>query len=370
MFFGSAGKGGNGSIIERLIEPMTPPRVSVLTPTFNYARYLPEAIESVLQQDFREFELLIADDASTDGSAEIIRRYAAKDARIRFKIHSQNLGMVSNWNWCLSEARGEYVKFLFGDDRLACSDALSQLVGLLDANPSAVMAVSPRYLMDENSKVIGRADDLGRPGLRAGTRMIAQCLVRDCNLIGEPSALMFRRRDASRGFNPGYRQLVDEEMWFRLLEAGDLVLASNPLCCFRKHARQQTELNAANHFGEAECHRLLTDYASKPYIRPGERRRGFSAGLYHLRKSRRKNIGHSSSVLLEMERDLIARLGIGWHLVYCLHRRIVRPFQNLRRWHRRVVTKGRSLPQFAGFSSSANGKEIAFQENPFTISRS
>src|ERR1039458_5233071 len=123
MFFGSAGKRGNGSIIERCIEPMTPPRVSVLTPTFNYARYLPEAIESVLQQDFRDFELLIADDASTDGSAEIIHRYAAKDERIRFKIHSKNLGMVSNWNWCLSDARGEYVKFLFGDDRLACSDA-------------------------------------------------------------------------------------------------------------------------------------------------------------------------------------------------------------------------------------------------------
>ena len=98
---------------------MTPPRVSVLIPTFNYARYLPEAIESVMQQDFREFELLIADDASTDASADIICHYAAKDARIRFTIHSRNLGMVANWNWCLSEAKGEYVKFLFGDDRLA-----------------------------------------------------------------------------------------------------------------------------------------------------------------------------------------------------------------------------------------------------------
>jgi len=214
---------------------------------------------------------------------------------------------------------------------------------LLDANPSAVMAVSPRYLIDENSRVIGRADDLGRPGLRVGTRVIAQCLVRDCNLIGEPSALLFRRRDADRGFNPGYRQLVDEEMWFRLLEAGDLVLAASPLCCFRKHARQQTELNAANHVGEAECHRLLTDYASKPYLRSGERRRGISAGLYHLRKSRRKKTGHPSSRLLEMEQDLIVRLGIGWHLVYCLHRRFVRPIQNLQRWYRRVVTKGGAL---------------------------
>jgi glycosyltransferase involved in cell wall biosynthesis len=349
---------------------MTPPRVSVLTPTFNYARYLPEAIESVLQQDFRDFELLISDDASTDGSAEIIRRYAAKDERIRFKIHSRNLGMVANWNWCLSEARGEYVKFLFGDDRLACAEALSQLVGLLDENPSAVMAVSPRYLLDENSRVIGRADDLGRPGLRVGTRVIAQCLARQCNLIGEPSALLFRRCDAGRGFNPGYRQFVDEEMWFCLLEAGDLVLASSPLCCFRKHAGQQTELNAADQVREAECHRLLTDYASKPYLRPGERRRGFSAGLHYLRKSRRKKIGHSGSVLLEMERDLSARLGMGWHLVYCLHRRFVRPIQNLQRWCRRMKASGVKLPQFAVAGPGTVGNEIVFQENPFTITKS
>ncbi len=337
---------------------MKTPRVSVLIPTFNYARYLPEAVESVLQQDFRDFELLIADDASTDGSAEILRRYAAKDGRIRFKIHSRNLGMVSNWNWCLSEAQGEYVKFLFGDDRLACSDALSQLVGLLDANPSAVMAVSRRYLVDEHSRVTGLADDLGRPGLHVGTRVIAQCLARDCNLIGEPSALLFRKRNAGRGFNPGYRQLVDEEMWFRLLEAGDLVLASNPLCCFRKHARQQTELNAAHHVGEAESHRLLMDYASKPYLTPGERRRRFSTGIYQLRKRRRKNAGPSDGALLEMERDLIAGLGIVWHLAYCLRRRIVRPFQNLRRWCRRVVAKGSKLPLFAGVSSPAAGNEI------------
>src|SRR3974377_931912 len=102
---------------------MTSPKVSVLVPTYNYARYLPEAIESVLEQDFQDFEVLISDDCSTDGSAEVIARYAAKDSRIRFKIHPANLGMVENWNWCLSEARGDYIKFLFGDDRLAGREA-------------------------------------------------------------------------------------------------------------------------------------------------------------------------------------------------------------------------------------------------------
>ena len=115
---------------------MTLPKISVLIPTYNYVRYLPEAIESVLEQDWRDLELLISDDCSTDGSGEVIAQYAAKDSRIRFQIHPTNLGMVQNWNWCLSEARGEYIKFLFGDDKLASPQALGKLLQLLAANTS------------------------------------------------------------------------------------------------------------------------------------------------------------------------------------------------------------------------------------------
>jgi glycosyltransferase involved in cell wall biosynthesis len=314
---------------------MTAPVVSVLIPTYNYARYLPEAIDSVLEQDFRDFELLLSDDGSTDNSAEIIRRYAAQDRRIRFNLHPRNLGMVQNWNWCLSEARGEYVKFLFGDDRMACPEALSHLVGLLEARPSAVLATSPRLLIDENSNVIKILDAWGKPGLHLGTKVIAQCLIRNGNLIGEPSAVLFRKRDATRGFNIGYRQHVDTEMWFHLLETGDLVCAAKPLCCFRQHRLQQTEINRIDQIGEKEGFQLLTDYQSRPYLGAAEVRNSLAANLYYLRKSRRKNAAQPSEVLLEMERSLIARLG-GWHWVYWVRRRIVRPFENLQRWFRRA----------------------------------
>src|SRR4029078_349231 len=103
---------------------MTSPLVSILIPTYDYGRYLPEAIESVLEQDYPNFEVLISDDASRDDSAKVIARYAAKDPRIRAHIQPANLGMVENWNWCLREARGEYIKFLFGDDKLASREAL------------------------------------------------------------------------------------------------------------------------------------------------------------------------------------------------------------------------------------------------------
>src|ERR1700691_6171602 len=103
---------------------MNPPKVSVLIPTYNYARYLAEAIESVLEQDFQDFELLIVDDCSSDNTAEVVQPFCARDARVRFAVNPTNLGMVNNWQRCLDHARGSYIKFLFGDDTLANPQAL------------------------------------------------------------------------------------------------------------------------------------------------------------------------------------------------------------------------------------------------------
>jgi glycosyltransferase involved in cell wall biosynthesis len=310
---------------------MTLPKISVLVPTYNYARYLPEAIDSVLAQDFRDVEILISDDGSTDGSAEVIARYAAKDRRIRFQVHSVNLGMVHNWNWCLSEARGEYVKFVFGDDMLASPQALTKLVELLESSTSAVLAASARYVVDEHSKVIEIWDDFGRPGSHRGTDVIAGCLNEDRNLIGEPSVVLFRRRDATRGFNPRYRQIVDQEMWFHLLEKGEFAFTSEPLCCFRKHPTQQTEVNAPGQIGVWEAMRLFAEHYSKPYLRSkGFRKRGFDR-IYELRK-RRKGNPQVPKEMLAIEQELNAQMTRSWYAAYWLRRRLTRPFQNLGRW--------------------------------------
>jgi glycosyltransferase involved in cell wall biosynthesis len=243
------------------------PRISVLIPTYNYARYLPEAIESVLAQRQADFEILISDDASADDSARVIRHYAARDARIRPAIHSTNLGMVANWNWCLSQARGEYVKFLFGDDLLAIDTALAGLAALLDAQPSAALAASARLLVDENTQVCGGWNEL-TPGRHAGPVVTLRCLRTRRNLIGEPTAVMFRRTGAARGFDPALRQVVDMEMWFHLLQSGDLVYTDKPLCAFRRHREQQTNVNNRVRVADREilhvCERHL------PVLRPGD----------------------------------------------------------------------------------------------------
>jgi glycosyltransferase involved in cell wall biosynthesis len=197
------------------------PQVSVLIPTYKYARYLPQAIDSVLNQSFEDFELLISDDDSKDGSAEIIQAYAAKDRRIRFALQSPNLGMVRNWNWCLEQARGAYVKFLFGDDFLMRPDAIRKLFEMMETRPDITLAASARTVVDENSRPIELWNNIQHTGVFNGMNVISWSLRANCNLVGEPSVVMFRKSDAGRGFDLSYKQVVDWEFWIHLLERGN-----------------------------------------------------------------------------------------------------------------------------------------------------
>jgi len=303
---------------------MTIPKVSILVPTYNFARFLPETIDSILEQDFRDFELLISDDCSTDDSAGVIAGYAARDSRIRFQIHPANLGMVQNWNWCLSQARGEYIKFVFGDDKLAGPQALAKLVGLLETNASASLAVSARNIIDENSKVGDVWDHLGPPGLYPGRKVIEKCWeLISCNLIGEPTAVLFRKRDATRGFDIRYRQIVDLEMWFHLLEKGDLIHTSEALCCFRRHEQQQTKVNNNGNFSERECMRFFIAYGHKTYKDP----RFYKEMLYqlYLFKERCKKDWRQDVELRQVEREMLDELGKFRHAIYRLHLIMTRP---------------------------------------------
>jgi len=220
------------------------PKVSVCIPTYNYARFLPEAIESVIAQSFTDFEVLVIDDCSRDGTPEVVREYAGRDPRIDFRKNPVNLGMVENWNLCLRLARGEYIKFLFGDDAFCSNDAMRRMVDVLDSEKSVSLVASARNVVDETSRVIDVWSGFPDAFIRKGGEVIRLCLESQMNLIGEPSVVMFRKAQSMRGFNRRYRHLMDEEMWFHLLEQGRFAYIGEPLCVFRQHRAQQTRINA------------------------------------------------------------------------------------------------------------------------------
>lgn len=110
-------------------------------PVYNGAKYLAEAIESVLAQTFRDFELLISDDGSSDQTAAIATRYARQDRRIVFSRNPHNLGLGRNFDHTLAQARGTYFKWLAQDD-IILPEYLEKCVGLLEAADDVVLAHS------------------------------------------------------------------------------------------------------------------------------------------------------------------------------------------------------------------------------------
>jgi len=240
------------------------PKITVCIPTYNYAAYLPEAIDSVLGQSLVDFEILIIDDCSRDGTREVLGGYARKDPRIDFRVNPRNLGMVDNWNLCLREARGEYVKFVFGDDFLSSPDALRRMSGILDAEPSVSLVASARNIVDAETHILDVWSDFPDGYRGEGTGVINRCLRTQRNLIGEPTAVMFRKSQSERGFDRRYRQIVDLEMWFHLLEQGRFAFLGEPLCGFRLHPEQQTRVNASRRAMFADEVFLFEDYTGNP----------------------------------------------------------------------------------------------------------
>lgn len=242
------------------------PRISVCIPTYNYGKYIGEAINSVLSQTFTDYELLIVDDCSVDKTDDIVNEFARRDARIRYIRNISNRGMVANWNYCLEEARGEYIKFLFGDDLLCSPDALGAFVAILDADTSVALAGSARKIIDQDS----RFREIWAYGSDSvvvdGCRAISRCMLEKQNFIGEPSAVMFRKSQAKRGFDHRYRQIVDLEMWFHLLEQGRYAYLNEPLCAFRLHSDQQSARNAESDATLDDTFYLLQGYLDKPYL--------------------------------------------------------------------------------------------------------
>jgi glycosyltransferase involved in cell wall biosynthesis len=136
----------------RVVTRRPGPRLSIGLPVYNGDRYLSESLESLLGQTYAEFELIISDNASTDGTAEICRHYAGQDSRIRYFRQRHNIGCAPNHNFVLTQAKGELFKSASHDD-LYASDLVERCIDALDQDPRVVLAHSWSALIDSSGAV-------------------------------------------------------------------------------------------------------------------------------------------------------------------------------------------------------------------------
>jgi glycosyltransferase involved in cell wall biosynthesis len=134
------------------------PRVSIAVPAYNSERYIAQSIESLLAQSFGDFELIISDNASTDGTADICRRYAALDSRVRYVRRQENIGGPGNFRYVWSLCSGEYHKWSTADDYWA-PEFLAQSVAVLDTQPDVVLCYPKTRLIDSAGAPIRDYED-------------------------------------------------------------------------------------------------------------------------------------------------------------------------------------------------------------------
>ena len=146
------------------------PRLSIGLPVYNGEQYLSEALDALLGQSYADFELIISDNASTDGTADICRRYLAQDPRIRYVRQPRNIGAAPNHNFVFRQSHGELFKWASHDD-LYGRDLLLRCVEALDEHPHVVLAHAWQAIIDDAGRVTQAFDyQLATNSLRAPER--------------------------------------------------------------------------------------------------------------------------------------------------------------------------------------------------------
>ncbi len=211
------------------------PAVTVLVPVYNGEGLVDAAIESVLAQTYRDFELLLIDDCSTDGSCSVIGSY--EDTRIRLVRNETNLGQIGTLNRGLAEARGRYVARLDQDDR-ALPERLARQVEILETEPEVALVGTWMTVVDDEGRQMawlqGRLDDYVDFLFDALTNQLK---------LGHPS-VMFRRDAVLElgGYDASVRLAEDKDLWRRLLLAGhEARIVTEPLVLYLLHPGQQSQ---------------------------------------------------------------------------------------------------------------------------------
>lgn len=210
------------------------PPVSVVVPAYNSADYVGATIESILGQSFGDFELVVADHASTDDTLDVVAEYAT-DPRVRVLRTPAGGGAASNWNRVTDEARGDFIKLVCADDLIypTCLEEQSQV---LRAESGVVLVASPRDVVDASGKTLVKGRGLaGLAGRVAGPEATRRSVRSGANIFGEPACVLFRGNavravGAWSSTNP---YLIDVDMYLRVLRLGDFYALPKVLAAFR-----------------------------------------------------------------------------------------------------------------------------------------
>jgi GT2 family glycosyltransferase len=209
------------------------PTISVCIPVYKGERFLGETMRSVLDQTYRDFELVVLDNAGPDRSAAIARSFG--DRRVRVERNSTVLSQPDNWNRAVQLCRAPLVKLVCADD-LVHPRCLEMQVAPMEADPGLAVVAARRHLIDEQSRVIvPRRGMAGLVGVHSGVEVARRVVRNGANPIGKPAGVLFRREDfmAAGGWRADRNHIMDLDLWMRLLQHGEFLGLPETLAAFR-----------------------------------------------------------------------------------------------------------------------------------------
>ncbi len=221
-----------------MTDTQAPPRISVILPVYNGEAYLSEAIESILNQTFRDFEAIIIDDGSKDGSLAILEEIAARDPRVRV-VSRENRGLVATLNQGIELARAPLIARMDADD-ISLPERFEKQVAYMDAHPECVALGTFVTFVDPRGRPLSDTwfqqsthEEIDGSHIRAER----------CQLC-HPSTMI--RTEAIRsvgGYRDAFVSAEDFDLWLRLGELGNLENLPEILLYYRQHPLQVTVVN-------------------------------------------------------------------------------------------------------------------------------
>ncbi|SCM83633.1 putative Glycosyl transferase family protein [uncultured Sporomusa sp.] len=229
--------------------------ISIILPSYNHGDFIEEAIESVLQQTYQNYEFLVSDDGSSDQTVEILAKYVSRFpvGTYQYTIQKKRLGPVGNINFLIHQARGRYVAVLNSDDYWH-RDKLRLQLEHLEKQKNAVACFTWASVVSE--KMYNMISTTAFNVKNASQAEFLKKLWADGNFFCHPSLLILRDVYHKIGYyNSAFRQLPDYELWVRLLKYAPVTILEQPLVYYRRTANNTSTISRENRIRE------ITEYA-------------------------------------------------------------------------------------------------------------
>ena len=247
--------------------------VSVCVPTYNGERYIQEALQSIKNQSYKNIEVIISDDDSQDNSLQIVQEFKKK---VGFPVHIFNhepSGIGANWNNCIRNANGNFIKFLFQDDVLGPACIEVQIRAIMNHSNIGLVACKRKFLVQgevdsviekwiENYEDLQRNLDLPEGEVSIVTKDLFKTnkfLKSPLNKIGEPTTVLFKKSVVKEVgfFREDLEQILDYEFYYRLLKKYDIAILNQELVNFRIHPLQATNINRNQSIKDYELYKKI-----------------------------------------------------------------------------------------------------------------